>query len=84
MADFEVARNDSAQMGLDLLELQALTRIVGLRRQLGEVPDGADELRQVYDRFSEGFDEHDLASARSVLGLERDSLGAGAGVKGPP
>jgi predicted ATPase/class 3 adenylate cyclase len=84
MADYEIARHESAQMGLDLLELQAMTRIVGLRRQLGEVPDRADELRVVYDRFTEGFDEHDLTSARAVLGLERDTMGAGAGVKGPP
>jgi len=84
MAGFEIARDESAQMGLDLLELQAMTRIVALRRQLGEVPDGADELRQIYDRFTEGFGEHDLVSARAVLGLERDTMGAGAGVKGPP
>jgi len=84
IAVYEKARSESAQSGLDLLELQALTRIVELHRHLGEVPDGADDLREVYDRFTEGLDEHDLVAARAVLGLERDALGARAGIQSPP
>ncbi len=59
-------------MGLHLLELQALTRIVALNREMGVSPDGADALGAAYDWFTEGLDELDLVEARSVLGLERD------------
>jgi predicted ATPase/class 3 adenylate cyclase len=72
---YEAARLMSAEIGLHLPELQALTRLVALRREMGVEPDGADELRAVYDRFTEGFEEHDLAAAREVLGLERDHAG---------
>ena len=81
---FEQARTDAAGSGLHLLELQARTRLVRLRRSIGVEPDGAEELRVAYDWFTEGLDEHDLVAARMVLGLERDSLGAGAGFQGPP
>jgi predicted ATPase/class 3 adenylate cyclase len=54
--------------GLHLIELQALTRLVGLRREMGHSPDGSDELASLYDSFTEGFDEHDLIMARQVLG----------------
>jgi predicted ATPase/class 3 adenylate cyclase len=51
-------------------ELQAWTRLVDLRRARGVVPDGSDELRVIYDTFTEGFAEHDLVMARTVLGLD--------------
>jgi len=51
-------------------ELQAWTRLVDLRRSRGAAPDGSDELRAVYDTFTEGFEEHDLARARTILGLD--------------
>lgn len=51
-----------------LVELQALTRLVALRRQLGRSPDGADELASVYASFTDGHDEHDLIAARELLG----------------
>ncbi len=54
--------------GLRLIELQALTRLVGLRREVGQSPDGAEELAALYATFTEGFDEHDLVMARQVLG----------------
>ncbi len=54
--------------GLHLIELQALTRLVGLRRKLGHSPDGADELAAVYARFTDGHDERDLVAARDLLG----------------
>jgi hypothetical protein len=38
-----------------------------LRRQLGRTPDGSAELRTIYGEFTEGHNEHDLATARSVL-----------------
>ena len=56
--------------GLHLLELLALTRLVGLRRELGRLPDGSAELAELYASFTEGLDEHDLIMARHVLELE--------------
>ena len=53
--------------GLHLLELQALTRLVGLRRKLDRLPDGSAELAELFSGFTEGFDEHDLIVARDVL-----------------
>jgi len=54
--------------GLRLIELQALTRLVGLRREMGQSPDGADELAALYASFTEGSEEYDLIMARQVLG----------------
>ncbi|HSJ70055.1 MAG TPA: adenylate/guanylate cyclase domain-containing protein [Acidimicrobiia bacterium] len=54
--------------GLRLLELQALTRLVELRRKLGRSPDGTDELAAVYAWFTDGGDERDLVAARALLG----------------
>ena len=54
--------------GLHLIELQALTRLVGLRREMGTAPDGSDELASLYATFTEGFDEHDLLMAKEMLG----------------
>lgn len=53
---------------LHLIELKALTRLVGLRREMGHLPDGSDELALLYATFTEGLDEHDLMTAREVLG----------------
>ena len=54
--------------GHHLIELQALTRLVGLRREMGTAPDGSDELASLYATFTEGFAEHDLLMAREMLG----------------
>jgi len=54
--------------GLHLIELKAMTRLVGLRREMGRSPDGSDELASLYATFTEGLDEHDLVVAREVLG----------------
>lgn len=76
-AAYEAAVMVAKRGGLLLFELQALTRLVELRRRTGTAPDGATELREVYDRFTEGFDQLDLQVARTVLGLERDTTGVG-------
>jgi tetratricopeptide (TPR) repeat protein len=52
---------------LNLYRLQALTRLVELRRELGKTPDGSEELAALYATFTEGFDEHDLVLARDLL-----------------
>ncbi|HEY4607432.1 MAG TPA: adenylate/guanylate cyclase domain-containing protein [Acidimicrobiia bacterium] len=62
------AVTDSGAGGLHLVELRALTRLVGLRREMGRTPDGSDRLASVYAGFTEGFDEHDMVVARQVLG----------------
>jgi len=78
-AAYQEARNVAMQRGVGLFELQALTRLVELRRRSGAEPDGAAELREVYDRFTEGFDQRDLQAARTVLGLQRDTTVVGGG-----
>jgi hypothetical protein len=55
--------------GLRLFELQARTRLVGLRRELGHSPDGSDDLAALCATFPEGLNEHDLVAARETLGL---------------
>jgi tetratricopeptide (TPR) repeat protein len=67
---YEAALHASREGGLRLLELQALTRLVGLRRRRGLQPDRSEELRRVYDGFTEGLEEHDLRAARELLGIE--------------
>jgi hypothetical protein len=57
--------------GLRLIELQAMTRLVGLRREMGQSPDGSADLAALYGSFAEGLDEHDVAAARDILGLSR-------------
>jgi len=59
----------SRTAGQHLVELQALTRLVGLRRELGHHPDGSEDLAVLYDTFTEGLDEHDLVVARQLLDL---------------
>jgi predicted ATPase len=54
--------------GLNLVELQARIRLVDLRRETGQVPDGSEELASSYAGFTEGLDEHDLVVARQMLG----------------
>jgi predicted ATPase/class 3 adenylate cyclase len=53
--------------GLKLPEIQAWTRLVGLRRRMGRTPDGRDELAKLYASFTEGLDEHDLVMAKQLL-----------------
>jgi hypothetical protein len=62
------AIRDANTGGLHLIELQALNRLVALRREIGRSPDGSDELASLYATFTEGFDEHDLVMARQLLG----------------
>jgi hypothetical protein len=61
------AANGARHGPLDMIELQALNRLVELRRGLGKTPDGSDDLAGVLGRFTEGFEEHDLVIARDLL-----------------
>jgi hypothetical protein len=62
------AANDAKAGGQLLTELEATTRLVGLRREMGTSPDGTEELASLYGRFTDGFDENSLVAAREVLG----------------
>jgi predicted ATPase len=61
------AASGAAQGTLNLIEVQALNRLVELRRGLGKTPDGSEGLAAVYGRFTEGLAEHDLVIARDLL-----------------
>ncbi len=78
-AVYQEAASVALEGGFNLFELEAWTRIVELRRRTGVIPDGTSELRASYDRFTEGFDQLPLQTARSVLGLQRDSAAVGGG-----
>ena len=69
-ASYESALPGCVATSARLTELSVWTRLVALRRAQGRSPDGSDELRSVYDTFTEGFGEPELAAARSVLGME--------------
>ena len=69
-ASYETALRGSRATSARLTELSVWTRLVGLRRAQGRSPDGTDELRTIYDTFTEGFGEPELVAARSALGIE--------------
>jgi predicted ATPase/class 3 adenylate cyclase len=60
---YEVAR----RQGVRMAQLRAATRLTRLRRAAGNVPDGGETLRDVYESFTEGFDTLDLTEARGLL-----------------
>jgi predicted ATPase/class 3 adenylate cyclase len=66
--EYLTAISGSRAGGLHLLELQALTRLVGLRRKLGLSPDGTEELAAALAWFTDGDNEHDVIAARALLG----------------
>jgi predicted ATPase/class 3 adenylate cyclase len=66
--DYLAAIRVSNEGGQRLTELQALTRLVALRRDLDRSSDGSDELAALYHSFTEGFDEQPLIMARATLG----------------
>lgn len=68
-AMYQQAADNAAAHQLHLATLRALTRLVTLNREAGTKPDGSEELATVFDRFTEGRDEADVAAARDVLGL---------------
>jgi len=64
---YQIAAERAGAGGFHLVELQALTRLVGIRRETGKSPDGSEGLATLYATFTEGLDEHDLAAARKML-----------------
>ncbi len=67
-SEFHIAARMAHNGGYHTIELQALTRLVTVRRSIERTPDGSEELAALYATFDEGFDEHDLVAARGVLG----------------
>jgi hypothetical protein len=65
---YQSAVKGAGAIGLHLIELQALTRLVELRREMGRSPDRSEELAALYATFTEGFGERDLIAAKQVLG----------------
>ncbi len=66
---YQTAAQAAHDGGYYTTELQALTRLVAIRRAMGTKPDGSEDLASLYDTFTEGFEEHDLVVARDVLGI---------------
>jgi tetratricopeptide (TPR) repeat protein len=66
--DLYRAAAEGASLGpLRMFQLQALNRLVALQRELGQTPDGSEDLSVVYATFTEGLDEHDLVLARELI-----------------
>jgi len=67
-ADFYAkAAEASAEAGVVMPRLQAVTRLVGLQRAAGMEPVAVDALRAVYEIFEEGFDLPELVEARRLI-----------------
>jgi predicted ATPase len=67
---YRSAIRGSNAIGARLVELAARAHLVDLLRAQGRSPDQSDQLRDLYDTFTEGFGEPDLVAARRVLGGE--------------
>jgi predicted ATPase/class 3 adenylate cyclase len=65
---YEETMETAQTLRLTMVELQAATRLVAMRRELGVVPDGSDRLATVYSTFTSGHDERDLIAASELLG----------------
>lgn len=57
----------SRDLGLKMVQLQALTRMVRLNRAVGEDPDMSRDLADLYSSFDPGHDEPDLIAAAHLL-----------------
>lgn len=77
IAAYEGAWKLAAQTGLHLWELKALTKLVELQATTSQAIDAVARLAEVYDRFTEGFEEEDLQTARRALGLPHVAVGGG-------
>ena len=64
---YQIAAQGAGAGGFYLVELQALTRLVGLHRKIETSPDGSEELASLFATFTEGLEEHDLVAARELL-----------------
>ena len=67
---YEAAVRGTRIIRARLIEVSAWNRLIKLRRAIGQTPDGADELRSLYESFTEGFGEPELVAARAILGID--------------
>ena len=71
-ACFRRAVEVAASQGALSLELRAAASLARLLSERGETKPALESLRHIYDRFTEGFDTADLATARNLIeALER-------------
>jgi hypothetical protein len=68
-AAYQAAIRGAKAANLHLIELEALTKLVALRREMGITPDGGRELAALYGTFTEGLDEDHLKVARQLLAM---------------
>lgn len=64
---FRNAFDVAARQGLLMPQLRAATRLTRLWRAAGKEPDGTEQLRGLYQLFTEGFNTLDLVEARALL-----------------
>jgi len=64
---YEETMETAHTMRLAMVEIQATTRLVGLRQELGVVPDGSIQLARLYATFESGHDEPDLVAASELV-----------------
>ena len=66
-AEFQRAAELAADRGARMAQLQALTHLAVLRCGAAGEAEAVHTLREVYDRFTEGFDSPHLVAARAAL-----------------
>jgi predicted ATPase/class 3 adenylate cyclase len=66
-SNFRRALDAARDLGARMPELRAATRLTRLRAASRTAPDELENLRSVYEEFTEGFETPDLREARSIL-----------------
>jgi hypothetical protein len=67
MEMYQSAVRGGRAAGMHTVELEAMNRLVATQRAFGETPDSTDELRAVYESFTEGLDELPMVTAHELL-----------------
>jgi predicted ATPase len=67
LRSFGTALEIASRQGAHLLELRAAASRARLWTSVGKPENGISPLREIYARFTEGFDAPDLVAARALL-----------------